>query len=600
MATKISGLIDYPNPVASALYAAVDPNDLSRTKSRRHDAMFGNQPYSYIVYRIADTYYAKSGITGVIEESDTNFDTVLQNCINTLSPTGGTAGLATDQGGTIFLRAGVYQGVGEINVRNNITIMGEGMGTKYISGFLTGPSAPEQNSGGFRQNTQDNVRFTNFQIDATNVPFNIPGVAGTHSVLQFINCQNFYVDHMYIDCDCFAVFYTSGINATNPVERICKNGFINNNIFIAGTRQDTFGGGRNTTNADGPQTDVTDIHVENNISYKLATGGYNDYNAMDTVGTKRQTIKNNTFYGNVALGYETGPHDTGIFEGNIICPPVANKAGIQTNSFANIIPNFLIDDNSTGGLSGRYQIRGNTIIYGSSYINIGRWTPVQQIKKSIFSQNICINNPSYTGGQIWSAEQKGLSLNNCHDWIVSDNIFDGNASTKYGLELIDCSECDIADNHIIGYSGTGGHGIKLSGTNTGHSFSGGRIKSCATPIDVTLIDGMANVVGVNPIKYYSAGNSSTAITITRVNGDSQLITMTGNATITLTNGQIRGDRINLTIVQSSGGHTVAFSSNVKKVGGAFTASAGAAAKDKITLEWDGTNWNEIGRALNLS
>ena len=40
--------------------------------------------------------------------------------------------------------------------------------------------------------------------------------------------------------------------------------------------------------------------------------------------------------------------------------------------------------------------------------------------------------------------------------------------------------------------------------------------------------------------------------------------------------------------------------NFKKAGGTLTLSAGASAVDVIKMRWEGTNWREVSRALNLS
>jgi len=100
---------------------------------------------------------------------------------------------------------------------------------------------------------------------------------------------------------------------------------------------------------------------------------------------------------------------------------------------------------------------------------------------------------------------------------------------------------------------------------------------------------------------YSQGNVTGATTFNRANGATITATATGNITTTLASGRYIGERLVLRITQdATGGRTISKPSNAKLVGGAFSPSAGAGAIDTWHLQWDGTNWNEIGRALNIS
>jgi hypothetical protein len=107
--------------------------------------------------------------------------------------------------------------------------------------------------------------------------------------------------------------------------------------------------------------------------------------------------------------------------------------------------------------------------------------------------------------------------------------------------------------------------------------------------------------GFNPLGTYAQGNVTGATTFDRANGQTITFTLTGNVTTTVTNGKAKGDRLTLVGTQDgTGSRTISKPSNVKLVGGAFSPSAGAGAVDVWELEWDGTNWIEIGRSLNVS
>ena len=78
------------------------------------------------------------------------------------------------------------------------------------------------------------------------------------------------------------------------------------------------------------------------------------------------------------------------------------------------------------------------------------------------------------------------------------------------------------------------------------------------------------------------------------------ITLTANITgVTLKNAY-KGRKVTIIFIQGgSGSYTVAWTTTVKLVGGAFTITTTASVGSAITLQYDGSNWWEISRALNL-
>ena len=91
--------------------------------------------------------------------------------------------------------------------------------------------------------------------------------------------------------------------------------------------------------------------------------------------------------------------------------------------------------------------------------------------------------------------------------------------------------------------------------------------------------------------YYNAGNSSTAITIDLLNGMTQKVTLTGNATFTI-NNPISGTTYTLVLIQDGAGNrTVTWPGTLVWQGGAaptLTTTGGKA--DIITLVWNGTGY----------
>lgn len=107
--------------------------------------------------------------------------------------------------------------------------------------------------------------------------------------------------------------------------------------------------------------------------------------------------------------------------------------------------------------------------------------------------------------------------------------------------------------------------------------------------------------GINPALLYAQGNVTGATTFNRANGEHITATLTGSITVTLTAGVSAGDTLTLELTQDgTGSRTATWPSNFKKAGGTLTLSTGAAAVDIISMRYDGTNWVETSRALNVS
>ncbi len=85
---------------------------------------------SYIIFKDGNTIYAKNGTTGAIQFHGEDASTVIQGAIDAISDNvaGGT------KGGLIFIRAGTYLLTRTIEIKNNITLRGEGKLVTTLSG----------------------------------------------------------------------------------------------------------------------------------------------------------------------------------------------------------------------------------------------------------------------------------------------------------------------------------------------------------------------------------------------------------------------------------------------------------------------------------
>jgi hypothetical protein len=102
-----------------------------------------------------------------------------------------------------------------------------------------------------------------------------------------------------------------------------------------------------------------------------------------------------------------------------------------------------------------------------------------------------------------------------------------------------------------------------------------------------------------PIPIVLASGTPT-INVTTV-GECASITLDRNITPVISAGHYVGQTLTLLLTQDvTGSRTVTWPSNFKKAGGTLTVSTAANTVDKIIMQYDGTNWLEVARHLNLS
>lgn len=110
-----------------------------------------------------------------------------------------------------------------------------------------------------------------------------------------------------------------------------------------------------------------------------------------------------------------------------------------------------------------------------------------------------------------------------------------------------------------------------------------------------------NVDGVNPKRLKVHGDLLGSKQFSRQDGNVATFRLIGDLTATLASPQQRGDMITLIWTQDgTGGHTLTLPSNLKRAGGSLTPTTTANASDSVTAVWNGSNWIEVGRALNVS
>jgi hypothetical protein len=156
------------------------------------------------------------------------------------------------------------------------------------------------------------------------------------------------------------------------------------------------------------------------------------------------------------------------------------------------------------------------------------------------------------------------------------------------------------------YSGTTGDTISVAGGGTGVGTLTGIVKGNGTSAfsaatagtdytSPTSTETMTNKTLTNPtvtnyVETPYSANSSTAITIALTNGTVQIITLTGNATITMPTATSGKSFIMYLKQDATGSRTVTWST-VKWAGGtAPTITSTASRQDILSFFADGTNW----------
>jgi hypothetical protein len=144
--------------------------------------------------------------------------------------------------------------------------------------------------------------------------------------------------------------------------------------------------------------------------------------------------------------------------------------------------------------------------------------------------------------------------------------------------------------------------LVLSGTTIQELQSGDVLNGYVTP---SSTDTLTNKTLTNPtITNYTettfTANSSTAITLDVANGTVQVITLTGNCTITMPTATA-GKSFTLLLKTGAGGFTVTWSATTRWPSGtAPTLTSGATKLDKFVFTSDGTNWYGSNAGQNYS
>lgn len=449
----------------------------------------------------------------------------------------------TASSGIILARAGTYQtGSNHILPLSNRVLAGEGKATNIV---LAATKV-------IKIDQQTNVVVRDLALDASaNNTTNSYAIYIDRS--NDVTIENVLIDWTYA----YGIFVTNQTAATT----VSRFRFINNRIRGA-CHNDLIGGGPGTDTAH-----VSEIFIHNNFIQQDATltGAGTYLNAIDIVAQEKTVISNNITYGGTVLGGEKIPHQNVDVISNIVNAPVGIASGIAVGQIA------VLCASNAGQSADSYGINiiGNQVTSGNIFVQ-GQSSTSNRTRKVTIANNYVINNSSAT----YPDHTYGINLNYIADSQVQGNIVQ---DAVRGISLTNTDGVDISNNKFLNCTTP----ISLNGTNTnltGH-----------------------NNAGINPDVLYTGGNITGATTFTRVNGLVQTFTITGNITATVTNGFFVGDIIIREFTMGgSGSYTYTRASNEKLASGGFTPTVSIGAKDTLTQRWDGANWVEVSRVLNIS
>ena len=140
------------------------------------------------------------------------------------------------------------------------------------------------------------------------------------------------------------------------------------------------------------------------------------------------------------------------------------------------------------------------------------------------------------------------------------------------------------------YAGTSGDTISIAGGGTGAGTLAGASIVTYTGTETLTNKTLTNPTVTNYVETPYSANSSTAITLALTNGTVQIITLTGNATITMPTATSGKSFIMFLKQDATGSRTVTWST-VKWAGGTTpTITSTASRQDILSFFADGTNW----------
>jgi hypothetical protein len=312
-------------------------------------------------------------------------------------------------GGHVYLQAGTYNLAATINLKSNVILEGQGVGTilKPVSG--TSIITAYSSGGAITCQTISQAAVISLRIDGTNFQHDSAAV-------HIDNCSDIKVGNCRIDnINGFGVFTTAGLtgSASGTTQRVT---IFNNYIYGYGLN-DLIGGGAYTTTAT-----VTDVKAyANELIQDCTVNGYG--NAIDMIGTTRMTITGNDSTGSINMGTEHGNHSYMVISGNTIKPAINlsssnGRIQVTASSLSTANSDTITISNNTLMSVGSIGVKGISTMY---------------LQNVAITGNVLKGNTTQSGIQLWFTQQA----------TVTGNTVDGAYSC---IQILSSTNAEILGN----------------------------------------------------------------------------------------------------------------------------------------------------------
>lgn len=490
----------------------------------------------------------------------------------------------TAGGGVVFLKGTSYNTTTEITLKSNVVVCGLGKGVTVIN------SSVSTTSWCFDTNTTGQAK-----TDRTNIylkDLSIASATASHSAIirNTTNCGFINVEAYHTDW--------SAVRETLVVQH-CQNVIFDSNFI-----HDSSGNGVQVNGSDYFYvTGNTVLGYYNNVGH---SGTYHMDDGIDIDVDFLDTHIVPSRYG-VVIGNNVDFSDNGnniriAASQHVIC---ANN--VVTNHTVTAAAAILVNGYSNATYT--HPVCSDILVIGNQVYNASDSGIKVQDSDSLTENVIVRGNTLVDCGTVAAGGQLGCGIQiNAEDVTVDDNLLDNcgkNSGDGGAIIIYKKNGATIRRNTIINSPGTGiraWNGDALQ-SYTGITIEDTKVSNNTSDYVLSAVSSgyIKNNEGLNRDNLYAQGNVTGATTFNRVNGAKITATLTGNITVTLTSGVGLGDTLTLVLTQDgTGGRTATWPSNFKKAGGTLTLSTAASAVDTITMVWDGTNWRETNRSMNLS
>lgn len=269
--------------------------------------------------------------------------------------------------------------------------------------------------------------------------------------------------------------------------------------------------------------------------------------------------------------------------------PTVNTDGTTNTPFVPSVAIYEPDTAVAGNLTGTYRYKV-TYVTALGETAGGYTSTVSGLSSNQVKVYIPLGPDGTTARKLYRTASGGADGTQKLVTTINDNDPDA-ATYLYIDNIVDGSLGAAVPTSSTAYAATQLYGLSLTGNITNALVHDGDVLNNVTAgivtnstFDNSLTNVIMNMKGWNSEESYSLGNITGAVTLNRINGQTQYGTLTGNITVTMTAGKRDGDVIRFVLTQdATGSRTATWPSNCINFP---TLSTAANAVDVISAVWD--------------